>query len=252
MFSKKNILVSAIIVLIAINATAYAQSKVVVIPLLGDESPTPVPDSKIVFISAEQPNANFGGVVGADQICQNEAAAPGAHSSLGGKVFKAWLVDSLTDTVRGDGPTGTRSLNVPAGDLVSPSGQTLDNRLSNFFKVGHGVFDLNVNCDTSSFESCVESYNDAYLLEKATGSGALIPFGDVILGIPLPGTITSQGTNRSTNCEDYSNVGSSPAHSFAQFSLFIDTDLIIGTIINQARLIHSNCSSNTSFLCVEQ
>jgi hypothetical protein len=57
------------------------------------ETPTPtgVPPFKLVFVTNATFTGNFGGLSGADQICQDAAAQAGLSG-----IFKAWLSDSTT------------------------------------------------------------------------------------------------------------------------------------------------------------
>lgn len=57
------------------------------------ETPTPTiaPSFKLIFVTSGSYTGNFGGLSGADQICQDAAAYVGLPG-----LFKAWLSDSLT------------------------------------------------------------------------------------------------------------------------------------------------------------
>lgn len=77
----------------AISLTGFAQTKVVVIPLFGDDVPV-VPTYKLVFVTNATFKGNLGGPEGADDKCQAEAdSLPG--SLVQGKEFKAWVSGDL-------------------------------------------------------------------------------------------------------------------------------------------------------------
>ncbi len=72
-------------IFITVSITGYAQTKVVVIPLLGDDAPR----NKSVFLTKERFDGDLGGPEGADEKCQAEADAEG--SLVKNKEFKAWV-----------------------------------------------------------------------------------------------------------------------------------------------------------------
>jgi hypothetical protein len=80
-----------------------ASAQVVVIPLLGDETPT----YKTVFITSSVYDGDLGGAEGADSICQTEARSGGAK--LAGKIFKAWISGGLAEDLTMRGRVFTRS-----------------------------------------------------------------------------------------------------------------------------------------------
>ena len=251
MFAKRVIYFSLIIALMVISITGFAHNKVVVVPLMGDD--IPILEPKIVFVSAEQSDANFGGVAGADLICQNEAAASGAHPSLGGKVFKAWLYDEATDTYHNDGPTGARTIFIPQGDLVSPSGQQFNPRFTHYLTSGSGSVDLEVACVASdTVSSCNSRYENVYKFE--TYSGFPPPrSGDVFEGLhlafPSPSQTVNSGSS-SSNCERYENVGEWPRHRHTTFSYNINT-IGGGILSHTVNLGPTSCSTPVRVLCLE-
>lgn len=73
------------IVLMATTVNIYAQNKVIVIPLYGDEAPT----SKIIFWTDDIYKGDLGGVSGADGKCQLSA-----DNAMVKGTFKAWISDT--------------------------------------------------------------------------------------------------------------------------------------------------------------
>jgi len=93
-----------IIVLMALLAdpvVVFAQNKVVVVPLFGDEAPT----HKVIFVTKMEYTGDLGGPTGADEKCQMEADLP--NSMVQGKDFKAWVSGGLAT----DFTAGQRSFN---------------------------------------------------------------------------------------------------------------------------------------------
>lgn len=80
-----------------------ASAQVVVIPLLGDETPT----YKTVFVTSSVYDGDLGGPEGADSICQTEARSGGLI--LAGKIFKAWISNGLAKDLTMRGRVFTRS-----------------------------------------------------------------------------------------------------------------------------------------------
>lgn len=80
-----------VIVLMMITGTVLAQNKVVVIPLGGDDVVAPSA-SKVVFFTDTTYAGNLGGILGADDKCQQEAQDQG----LDGR-FKAWIHTDLPE-----------------------------------------------------------------------------------------------------------------------------------------------------------
>ena len=93
MVSKNVLHLSVIIVLLLVSVTGFAQTKVVVIPLAGDDVPI-VPTSKTIFVTSATYNGNLGGISGADDKCQAEADAANVPG-----IFRAWLSTDITEDI---------------------------------------------------------------------------------------------------------------------------------------------------------
>ncbi len=102
------------------SLSAYAQTKVVVIPMAGDEPAK----EKVIFITKGKYSGNFGGLRGADAICQADADALG--SKVKGKKFKAWL-GPATDPLAGERQFIVHDIPyiTPNGDVYVQSYSTL-------------------------------------------------------------------------------------------------------------------------------
>ena len=173
MGSKNVIHLSVVLVLMLFSATSYSHNKVVVIPMAGDE---PEPEPKIAFVSATTSQGNFAytsggtdyeGLEGADKICQDEAESTGAHPSLDGKTFKAWLYDTNTVINPEDTLTnGSRSFYIPDA-LISPSGRSLPAPITSGLRY---ILDPSIgNCDTATnISHCLLSLDSTYFFELAS------------------------------------------------------------------------------------
>lgn len=95
--------IGSVLVLQSLSISSSAHNKVVVIPVGGEETPT----SKIVFITDDLHDGDFGGPAGADDFCQ--AQADQAGSKAGGKKFKAWISGGLATGMQNNGRTFIRS-----------------------------------------------------------------------------------------------------------------------------------------------
>lgn len=264
MFLIKFIQVSTVIALMAISISGFAQTKVVVIPLAGDDIPAPVAEPKIVFVSAEQPNANFGGVDGADTICMREATATDAHPSLAGKIFKAWLYDSITETMQGDTLSGGRTvafsdriLIFPEGNLnlISPTGQMLDEKLTHYLTSVSGSADLDFSCDLNTpLSDCINDFNTRYRLEFHSGIVVVSP---LVSQFRIAITTSNYPTQKRpdiypSNCADYTESSGRPPYSFPVTEIIGDSNSLFLITGFEARTRDRNCANAVSFICLEQ
>ena len=229
-------------------ATSHAQNKVVVVPLFGDDIPAPVPDPKIVFVSAEQPSADLGGLDVADRICQTLALAAGAPSSLEGKDFKAWLFGPNTDTFHFDDPTGSRQFVIPEGDLVSPSGRILPALITHSLTSGTGYQALVQSCAfTSSVQACLAQFDEVFRLETVTTES--------LFSSQSPSTFTEflliprDFSRASSSCFNYTS-GTNGDQGVETFSVQIVP--VIGGLGQASGARFNSCILPTRFLCAEQ
>jgi len=252
MLSKNVIHFSVVVVLMLFSVTGYTHNNVVVIPLDGDDIPAPVPDPKIVFVSAEQPNANLGGVAGADQICQNEANASEAHPSLAGKVFQAWLFDADTDTFQFDEPTGSRQFVIPEGDLINPSGDTLALSFTHALTTGTGYQSIVISCiDTALLSECLARYDQVFQLETFSGADIFAGNNNVQLNLYQPVSLTGRfGLSNGQNCDSYSaNSRFANVYQSYTFTIF---EIIAGAFITQNEQGFFPCDIPARIMCVSQ
>jgi hypothetical protein len=103
--------------LLLFSVGAYAQTKVIVVPLGGDSPP-----DKYVFVTRGIWNGDLGGPEGADAKCQEEADADG--SLVRGRTFMAWISGNLANdfSINGEGRNFKRSYGPyrqPSGTLVA-------------------------------------------------------------------------------------------------------------------------------------
>ena len=249
----------AVIFAATVSFSVFAHNNVVVVPLGEDAPVPPTPAPKTVFVSSEQPNADLGGVDGADAICAADASSS-THPNVIDKDFKAWLYDQDTRTIPGP-PEGTRDFILPAGIINSPTGRS--------FPTGLAASLISGRFNYSEFESCQISgcteqlYSDTFPLEDSLGQ-ALVPLvsplqpqAEVRVIFPTLSTFSDRQF-LDGGCRDYTNQGNvSPENETLAVIRFRRSEQELLGYDIEARISHPTslgaaCSVPVNFFCVEQ